>query len=155
MQLKSLSQQEELLLYQYNILNNDYVENIYVGDDSKLHKIQGGADSVLPFKDIKGLFMYFYRSNIAGGVMLCTPTETSTPAENKWLLDNRIMYSDTSSKATISLTAGKYDIMIHGSSGISGSIRLFNYEVESYEELTWNIGNSSTTQGMAIVVIYN
>ena len=34
-----------------NELNNSFVSNIYVGNDGKLHKIQGGADSVLPFKN--------------------------------------------------------------------------------------------------------
>lgn len=32
-----------------NWLNNSFVSNIYVGKDGKLHKVQGGADSVLPF----------------------------------------------------------------------------------------------------------
>ena len=30
-------------------LNQSLVVDIYVGDDGKLHKVQGGADSVLPF----------------------------------------------------------------------------------------------------------
>lgn len=30
-------------------LNSSLVANIYVGEDGKLHKVQGGADSVLPF----------------------------------------------------------------------------------------------------------
>ena len=29
--------------------NSSLVSNIYVGEDGKLHKVQGGADSVLPF----------------------------------------------------------------------------------------------------------
>ena len=33
-------------------LNNSFVSNIYVGSDGKLHKVQGGADSVLPFSSI-------------------------------------------------------------------------------------------------------
>ena len=33
-----------------NWLNNSFVSNIYVGNDGKLHKVQGGAHSVLPFK---------------------------------------------------------------------------------------------------------
>lgn len=32
-----------------NELSNDLVSDIYVGDDGKLHKVQGGADTVLPF----------------------------------------------------------------------------------------------------------
>lgn len=32
-------------------LSADFVANIYVSDDGKLHKIQGGADSVLPFNN--------------------------------------------------------------------------------------------------------
>lgn len=32
-----------------NELNNSFISNIYVGNDGKLHKVQGGADSVLPF----------------------------------------------------------------------------------------------------------
>ena len=35
------------------LLNNSFVSNIYVGSDGKLHKVQGGADSVLPFSSIK------------------------------------------------------------------------------------------------------
>ena len=31
------------------MVNNSFVSNIYVGNDGKLHKVQGGADSVLPF----------------------------------------------------------------------------------------------------------
>ena len=30
-------------------VNSSFVSNIYVGSDGKLHKVQGGADSVLPF----------------------------------------------------------------------------------------------------------
>lgn len=30
-------------------INSNMVENIYVGTDGKLHKVQGGADTVLPF----------------------------------------------------------------------------------------------------------
>ena len=36
-----------------NELNNSFVSNIYVGSDGKLHKVQGGADSVLPFSSNK------------------------------------------------------------------------------------------------------
>ena len=36
-----------------NWLNNSFVSNIYVGNDGKLHKVQGGADSVLPFSSNK------------------------------------------------------------------------------------------------------
>ena len=39
-------------------LNNRFVSNIYVGDDGKLHKVQGGADSVLPFSS-KPLALYY------------------------------------------------------------------------------------------------
>ena len=31
-------------------MNSKYVSNIYVGSDGKLHKVIGGADTVLPFK---------------------------------------------------------------------------------------------------------
>ena len=34
-------------------VNNSFVSNIYVGNDGKLHKVQGGADSVLPFSSNK------------------------------------------------------------------------------------------------------
>ena len=39
-----------------NWLNNSFVSNIYVGKDGKLHKVQGGADSVLPFSNFKRYF---------------------------------------------------------------------------------------------------
>lgn len=35
------------------MVNNSFVSNIYVGSDGKLHKVQGGADSVLPFSSNK------------------------------------------------------------------------------------------------------
>ena len=35
------------------LVNNSFVSNIYVGSDGKLHKVQGGADSVLPFSSNK------------------------------------------------------------------------------------------------------
>ena len=31
------------------MLNSSLVSDIYVGDDGNLHKVQGGADTVLPF----------------------------------------------------------------------------------------------------------
>ena len=34
-------------------VNNSFVSNIYVGNDGKLHKVQGDADSVLPFSSNK------------------------------------------------------------------------------------------------------
>lgn len=34
-----------------NLVNNSFISNIYVGSDGKLHKVQGGADSVLPFSN--------------------------------------------------------------------------------------------------------
>lgn len=46
-------------------VNNSLVANIYVGDDGKLHKVQGGADSVLPFNsgiNFKTL-LFFYNTN--------------------------------------------------------------------------------------------
>lgn len=39
-------------------VNNSFVSNIYVGSDGKLHKVQGGADSVLPFSSGN----YYYRA---------------------------------------------------------------------------------------------
>ena len=32
-------------------LNDNLVSNIYVGTDGKLHKVQGGADTVIPFNN--------------------------------------------------------------------------------------------------------
>ena len=40
------------------MVNNSFVSNIYVGSDGKLHKVQGGADSVLPFSSGN----YYYRA---------------------------------------------------------------------------------------------
>ena len=39
----------EIITTKNSNLNNSLID-IYVGDDGKLHKVQGGADSVLPFK---------------------------------------------------------------------------------------------------------
>ena len=38
-------------------IGNKYIENIYVGEDGKLHKVQGGADSVLPFSKSDGIIL--------------------------------------------------------------------------------------------------
>lgn len=46
------------------LLNNNLVSNIYVGTDGKLHKVQGGADTVLPFKQYKAPLWEF---NIVDG----------------------------------------------------------------------------------------
>lgn len=41
----------QVFFYFYKtFLNSRLVSDIYVGDDGKLHKVQGGADSVLPFR---------------------------------------------------------------------------------------------------------
>lgn len=40
-------------------VNSSLVSNIYVGEDGKLHKVQGGADSVLPFSGGKIEFSAF------------------------------------------------------------------------------------------------
>ena len=37
-------------------VNSSLVANIYVGEDGKLHKVQGGADSVLPFSSYSKIF---------------------------------------------------------------------------------------------------
>lgn len=59
-------------------LNNDLVSDIYVGDDGKLHKVQGGADTVLPFSkcnlipetDANESTIRIYGSNNGGGVVV-------------------------------------------------------------------------------------
>lgn len=40
-----------LVRYEYLILNSSLVSDIYVGEDKKLHKIIGGADTVLNFSN--------------------------------------------------------------------------------------------------------
>lgn len=35
----------------FDKVDTNFIANIYVGDDGKLHKVQGGADSVLPFSN--------------------------------------------------------------------------------------------------------
>lgn len=40
-----------------NELSNDLVSDIYVGDDGKLHKVQGGADTVLPFSSGNAIYL--------------------------------------------------------------------------------------------------
>ena len=37
---------------------SDFVENIYVGEDGKLHKVQGGADSVINFYNLELVCSY-------------------------------------------------------------------------------------------------
>lgn len=46
-----------ILLIQIKHLNSNLISDIYVGDDGKLHKVQGGADTVLNFSS--GRYKYF------------------------------------------------------------------------------------------------
>lgn len=61
-----------------NQLNSSLVSNIYVGSDGKLHKVQGGADSVLPFnsgvdfsKEKATLVLAMSQNNFGGGSYTC------------------------------------------------------------------------------------
>ena len=47
-------------------MNSKYVSNIYVGTDGKLHKVIGGADTVLPFSSglTYGTFTSSYSSTL-------------------------------------------------------------------------------------------
>lgn len=47
-------------------LNADFVKNIYVGDDGKLHKVQGGADSVINFNRIAPILKIYHRIYFQG-----------------------------------------------------------------------------------------
>lgn len=40
---------EQRIKNEFDTVNSSLVSNIYVGSDGKLHKVQGGADTVLPF----------------------------------------------------------------------------------------------------------
>ena len=47
------------------MLHQSLVSNIYVGDDGKLHKVQGGADTVLPFSSDSS---FYEKINLTVGV---------------------------------------------------------------------------------------
>ena len=47
-------------------LNNNLVSDVYVGDDGKLHKVIGGADTVLPFSGVASNLYAHKESNSAG-----------------------------------------------------------------------------------------
>lgn len=49
-----------------NRLNNSLVSNIYVGSDGKLHKVIGGADTVLPFSSTVRCYTVLENANIYG-----------------------------------------------------------------------------------------
>lgn len=40
---------EQRIKKEFDTVNSSLVSDIYVGDDGNLHKVQGGADTVLPF----------------------------------------------------------------------------------------------------------
>ena len=50
-----------------SVTNSSLVSNIYVGSDGKLHKVQGGADSVLPFSSKVKDFSTTLGCEIQGG----------------------------------------------------------------------------------------
>ena len=54
-------------------LNSSFVSNIYVGNDGKLHKVQGGADSVLPFSSKVESIYHF--SNVASNSNQTAPID--------------------------------------------------------------------------------
>lgn len=45
-----------------NFQNSSFISNLYIGDDGNLHKVQGGADTVLPFSSCK---IYYVASSQA------------------------------------------------------------------------------------------
>lgn len=54
-------------------VNNSLVSDIYVGDDGKLHKVQGGADTVLPFSSrIENIYHF---SNVASNSNQTAPID--------------------------------------------------------------------------------
>lgn len=70
-------------------LNNSLVANIYVGSDGKLHKVQGGADSVLPFSVGKEIAICYALKDIVlfNTIILedgtCINTESTAITGNK------------------------------------------------------------------------
>nr|DAU92210.1 MAG TPA: hypothetical protein [Bacteriophage sp.] len=54
------------------------VADIYVGEDGKLHKVQGGADTVLPFSNLK----YFIKNGVLQNGVVATPPKAYTTNNN-------------------------------------------------------------------------
>lgn len=98
------------------MLNNSFVSNIYVGSDGKLHKVQGGADSVLPFSsgDYYLLFAASVNSSYTGG----TYTVSKDVYPSKLLATS----STTQSQADKTITKEQYD-----ASSSSNKITISNY----------------------------
>lgn len=57
-------------------VNSNLVADIYVGDDGKLHKVIGGADTVLPFNNKKVFIAY--KLYVINGMDLIIPIENVT-----------------------------------------------------------------------------
>ncbi len=70
-------------------LNDNLVSNIYVGTDGKLHKVQGGADTVLPFSNINTIRINWsasgYRNYGAVSNHTISGTAIYTRNGNQWV----------------------------------------------------------------------
>lgn len=64
------------------------VADIYVGEDGKLHKVQGGADTVLPFSNLK----YFIKNGILQDGITAKPPAAYT-ANNNCTTQNGSFYT--------------------------------------------------------------
>ena len=56
----------------FGALNDNLVSDIYIGDDGKIHKVQGGADSVLPFSSTKKFTLKVTAQGSGGSAVTAT-----------------------------------------------------------------------------------
>ena len=118
----------------FSEINNSLVADIYVGEDGKLHKVQGGADSVLPFSS-KIEKMYHF-SNIASN------SNQTAPFDYKCI----VLEETTASKMTaFSINGTSYfDDFINGESNSNGQRLFLNHDGKSGYVLKGTRTNNST-----------
>lgn len=96
--------------------NSSLIADIYVGDDGKLHKVQGGADSVLPFSSgitaVDCLFAYT-NTTFTNQVSSTSPSDSAGNNRRK-LSDYKYLYYG------LGEAAGVYDSW--GMTGYTGLI---------------------------------
>ena len=118
-------------IYFFNTLSNNLVSDVYVGTDGKLHKVVGGADSVLPFSlAYPAEIMLYSNSSISipmKGTTLSFKMETLHPYIN-FYVDG--LKNGTSSNLFTQTAGGNY-------TG-NKSINISNFDTVRFRATTYN-----------------
>lgn len=111
------------------MINNSFISNIYVGNDGKLHKVQGGADSVLPFKS--GAEIHYSKHTGVTSITIPTTEKAKFIAVYAEVYCYGCVYSDGSYMEELNLSFGSGKISVTDNS--------FTYQQGSGVGLTYHV----------------